>query len=172
MTSYEKAQRGQFLDLTPEGHRQWMADHNPDDWNMRTWLAYNVRIGSDAAFTARAMNRARQRHAWVDEQVEKQIAGRRVNAGFIVELRRDLLLQAEGLHPRPNPFEDDWQMPEKADSIAALTNRMGPKQAARVYRRAGLEPPNHDDSKSLHAAREADSARPKDEAKGRRAWWS
>lgn len=170
--AYEKIQRGPHADLSPAGHRAWMGDHNSAGWDMRTWLAFNVRMGSDAAFAARAINRARRRHAWADDQVAKQIAGRRADPGFIRDLRRDLLHEAEGLYPRPDPFKDGWELPEKADAIGVLANRMSVRRRDERFRREGLEPPKHDDSKSLQAAREANAARPKGEAEGRGEWWT
>lgn len=160
LLKYENSPRGQYTELTIKGHRDWMRDQNPQRWDLRTWTAFNARMGSDPGFAARARELAAKRHRWIDEELRNQINGRRVSATVVSDLRRDLVHQAETHFPRENPFSDGWEMPEKPDPFAAV----GVMRDSRAERtrglRSALATQTFDDESGLAAARAANAARP------------
>lgn len=40
---YPCEKRGDFLELTAEGHDIWMKENNPDGWDDETWRAFVLR---------------------------------------------------------------------------------------------------------------------------------
>lgn len=165
--NYEKTQRGHFLDLTHQGHRDWMRDSNPDGWDSKTWIAFNVRMGTDGGFRERVKQAAEDRHRWVDEHLAQEIGGRHVSGEVRMQFRRDLMRDAYEKFPRPNPWENDWQMPENADPLSAIGSR-----AKRSSHRLRSNRPPPQDSESLKAAREAYQSKVEREAEAEkgRAW--
>lgn len=106
-------------------HLKWMSEHNPEGWDDRKWKAYTERLSCDARFRAAAEDALRRRHEWVDAQMRAEIGKRRVDAGFRVWLRRQLVVDAEHQIKRPDPLEDGWLPSKDFDPIAGLGKRMG-----------------------------------------------
>lgn len=161
-SGYEKTLRGHYLDLTHEGHRAWMRENNPQRWDERTWRAYGVRLGTDAGFQRRAVEAAQDRHRWTDEHVATAIGDRRVSGDVRMDFRRDLMREAFEKFPRPDPFENGWELPEHADPITGLVSSRAIPRARRLRSSAPLRsnPIEYDDSKGIEAARAANAARP------------
>lgn len=104
-------------------HLEWMADHNPDGWDDRKWKAYTERLSVDARFRALAEDTLSRRHAWVDEQMRTEIGKRKVDAGYRVRLRRQLVTEAEYHIGRPDPLEDGWIPSKEFDPIAGVARK-------------------------------------------------
>lgn len=96
------------------------GDLNPQGWDRRTWRAYAWRIARDPIFEARAKRVVEERHAWAAAQCESELGRRPASAGFRIELRRRINAEALDRFPRPDPFENGWQMPANQTSNVDL----------------------------------------------------
>lgn len=137
----------QGREMGPEEHRRWMADNNPGGWSDETWRAFIVRLKLDRAYAARVDRARTERHAWAAAECDRQADKRRTSAGFRIELRRQLNIEALDRFPRPDPFADGWKLPANAgDPLETLiASRSMPGSQAKLF----------DDSKGLEAARAA-----------------
>lgn len=109
--------------MSDETHRRWMADNNPQGWDDRKWKAYTERLAVDSRFRAMAEDSMRRRHAWLDEQMRAEIGKRKVDAGYRIRLRRQLVTEAEYQIGRPDPLEDGWLPSAEFDPIAGLARK-------------------------------------------------
>lgn len=138
-----------MTELSIQEHARWMRDHNPDGWHVEDWVAFSVRMAGDDGFRARVDEARGKRHDWAAAHVTNLILGRRVAAGLVRDLRLDANREAERIFPRPSPWENDWQMPEKVDPVSAVGRPRRP--AFRTH----YAPQALNDSNGLAAAREA-----------------
>lgn len=60
-SKYPNERRGDYLDLTDEGHDIWMHENNPDGWSDATWRAFVARC-ANPEFLARS--REAKRNGW------------------------------------------------------------------------------------------------------------
>lgn len=112
------------LHLTAAGHAAWMADNNPEEWDDDTWRAYVERIATDARFERIVRDAFKARHAWAEAEVIREIGARKVDAGFRIELRRRINVEAVSKFGRPHPTADGWVPSKHFDPIAGLTRSM------------------------------------------------
>ena len=111
------------VEMTREQHERWMAVHNPQGWSDRTWKAYVERLSIDSLFRTKAEDALRRRHEWVDEQMLAEIGKRKVDAGYRIRLRRQIVSEAEYHIGRPDPLEDGWLPSAEFDPIAGLARK-------------------------------------------------
>lgn len=111
-------------EMSKADHDRWMAENNPEGWDNETWGAFVERISTDARFESRVRENFRKRHEWAEEQVRREIGSRKVDAGFRIDLRRRMNIEAIDQFPRPNPLEDGWVPSRRFDPLSGLTKRM------------------------------------------------
>lgn len=111
-------------EMSREDHLRWMASNNPEGWDSRTWGGFVERMATDQRFKALVDANFKKRHLWAEEQSRFEIGQRRVDAGYRIDLRCQLNIEAIDKFPRPNPFDDGWIPSAEFDPISALARGM------------------------------------------------
>lgn len=96
-------------DLSPEAHRTWMAENNPENWTTEMWREHMNLMRSDGRYKHQHEQLVHRRHEWAVEQILIAIADRPVSMGFRIRMRRDYNRDARVEFPGPDPLTWDEQ---------------------------------------------------------------
>lgn len=157
LATHQPRQRTAPRELTPEQRAKLDRELNPQGWNDDQKRAFLWRMSNDPGYAERVKISFAQRHAWAAAEYDRLVDNRRTAAGFKIDLRRQLNLEAFDHFPRPDPLADGWTMPAGAvDVVGALTGGMQMPSGKRARGSLAPEQPGQpNDSKGLEAARAA-----------------
>lgn len=96
-------------DLSPEAHRTWMAENNPENWTTEMWRAHKTLMEAKGTYAQQWYKLNHERHEWAIEQVLIDIGNRPVSMGFRIRMRRDYNRDARVEFPGPDPLT--WGQP-------------------------------------------------------------